>query len=134
MALLSSRPLAALTPRGRGSPRCVERPARLSNATTSQEIFSRLAATSSSSRETIASSPSARLSGVICVDTFAHAPGPTRARTDRATCRAVVSARLGDAKVGEERNALRLGEERVKLSSIISTKIERTQRPEPRVH
>jgi hypothetical protein len=42
----------------------------------------------------------------------------------------MVPARLGDTQVGEEGNALRLGEKRVKLSPIACTKVQGTKRPE----
>jgi hypothetical protein len=42
----------------------------------------------------------------------------------------VITARVGNAKIGEEGNSLGLGEKRVKLSPIIRTKIERSESPE----
>ena len=42
----------------------------------------------------------------------------------------MISARLGDAEVGKQGNALRLGEKRVKLSPISGAKIQRAERPD----
>src|SRR2546430_12157988 len=40
---------------------------------------------------------------------------------------AVIAARLGDAKIGEQGNPLRLGEEGMKLSSISGVQVERSE-------